>query len=96
MTLCRHATDKAPVKVKFCLNHIQYSIHDVQMKETVKKALNEFKRTHHDSWHEHKLEFDEEQLETLTVCILYSLTLFIRIFCSPESHGFTQLLCLMK
>ncbi|KAH7730239.1 Protein C14C10.5 [Aphelenchoides avenae] len=33
---------------------------------TVKKALNEFKRTHQDCWHEHKLEFNEDQLRVLT------------------------------
>ncbi|KAI1720671.1 proteasome-substrate-size regulator, mid region domain-containing protein [Ditylenchus destructor] len=32
----------------------------------VKKALSEFKRTHQDSWHEHKQEFTEEQLCALT------------------------------
>uniref|UniRef100_A0A915MLI2 Proteasome activator complex subunit 4 C-terminal domain-containing protein n=1 Tax=Meloidogyne javanica TaxID=6303 RepID=A0A915MLI2_MELJA len=28
---------------------------------TVKRALSEFKRTHQDEWHEHKLEFTEDQ-----------------------------------
>jgi len=36
------------------------------IKETVKKALGEFKRTHQDSWHEHRTGFSEEQLEILT------------------------------
>jgi proteasome activator subunit 4 len=33
---------------------------------TVKKALNEFKRTHQDMWAQHKQEFNEDQLAILT------------------------------
>ncbi|MCP9257043.1 Proteasome activator complex subunit 4 [Dirofilaria immitis] len=31
-----------------------------------KKALSEFRRTHQDSWHEHKMQFSEDQLSILT------------------------------
>ncbi|KAL3074330.1 hypothetical protein niasHS_015160 [Heterodera schachtii] len=34
--------------------------------DTVKRALNEFKRTHQDEWHTHKLTFTEDQLLVLT------------------------------
>ncbi len=33
---------------------------------TVKRALQEFKRTHQDNWEEHKTKFTEDQLSTLT------------------------------
>ncbi|VDM97531.1 unnamed protein product [Thelazia callipaeda] len=36
------------------------------IQSTVKKALSEFKRTHHDNWHEHKMQFSEDQLSILT------------------------------
>uniref|UniRef100_A0AAF5RV59 Proteasome activator complex subunit 4 C-terminal domain-containing protein n=1 Tax=Wuchereria bancrofti TaxID=6293 RepID=A0AAF5RV59_WUCBA len=36
------------------------------MQGTVKKALSEFKRTHQDNWHEHKMQFSEDQLSILT------------------------------
>ncbi|KAK6108995.1 hypothetical protein QQG55_34230 [Brugia pahangi] len=36
------------------------------MQDTVKKALSEFKRTHQDNWHEHKMQFSEDQLSILT------------------------------
>lgn len=35
------------------------------IKDTIKKALAEFKRTHQDSWHEHKMAFTEDQLVML-------------------------------
>ncbi|KAF8386338.1 hypothetical protein PRIPAC_75480 [Pristionchus pacificus] len=35
------------------------------IKDTIKKALAEFKRTHQDSWHEHKMLFTEDQLVLL-------------------------------
>ena len=33
---------------------------------SVKKTLQEFKRTHQDNWAEHKLKFSEDQLAVLT------------------------------
>ncbi|XP_047137768.2 proteasome activator complex subunit 4A isoform X1 [Hydra vulgaris] len=33
-----------------------------QIQATVKKALSEFRRTHHDSWHIHRQKFTEDQL----------------------------------
>ncbi|CAG0888612.1 unnamed protein product [Cyprideis torosa] len=33
---------------------------------TVRKTLSNFKRTHHDNWHEHKRKFSDDQLATLT------------------------------
>lgn len=33
---------------------------------TVKKTLSDFKRTHHDCWHEHKERFTDDQLGVLT------------------------------
>ncbi|CAF4873071.1 unnamed protein product, partial [Rotaria sp. Silwood1] len=32
---------------------------------SIKKALSEFRRTHHDSWHEHREKFTEDQLVIL-------------------------------
>ncbi|KAK7103315.1 proteasome activator complex subunit 4B-like [Littorina saxatilis] len=33
---------------------------------TVKKTLSDFRRTHHDNWHDHKLMFTDDQLVVLT------------------------------
>ena len=33
---------------------------------TVKRTLSKFKRTHQDSWHEHKAAFTEDQISQLT------------------------------
>ena len=33
---------------------------------TVKKVLSDFRRTHHDSWNEHKRNFTDDQLVVLT------------------------------
>ncbi|XP_070577632.1 proteasome activator complex subunit 4-like isoform X2 [Ptychodera flava] len=42
-------------------------LHDPQPIEmTVKKTLSDFKRTHHDNWQEHKLQFTDDQLVVLT------------------------------
>ncbi|CAB3398985.1 unnamed protein product [Caenorhabditis bovis] len=35
------------------------------IRETVKRALSEFKRTHQDSWREHETQFNEDQLMVL-------------------------------
>ena len=33
---------------------------------TIKKSLQEFKRTHQDNWQEHKTKFTEDQLYVMT------------------------------
>lgn len=33
---------------------------------TVRKTLSDFRRTHHDNWHEHKQQFTDDQLVVLT------------------------------
>ncbi|CAF1485880.1 unnamed protein product, partial [Rotaria sordida] len=33
--------------------------------KSIKKALSEFRRTHYDSWHEHREKFTEDQLVIL-------------------------------
>jgi proteasome activator subunit 4 len=33
---------------------------------TVKKTLSNFRRTHHDNWHDHKQMFTDDQLVILT------------------------------
>ncbi|UJR17800.1 hypothetical protein I4U23_004699 [Adineta vaga] len=38
----------------------------ILIRESVKYALAEFRRTHHDSWHEHREKFTNEQLVILT------------------------------
>ena len=35
------------------------------MQGTVKKAMSEFRRTHYDSWSEHKQKFTDDQLAVL-------------------------------
>ncbi|CAF4061497.1 unnamed protein product, partial [Rotaria sp. Silwood1] len=35
------------------------------IQKSIKKALSEFRRTHHDSWHEHREKFTEDQLVIL-------------------------------
>jgi len=42
-------------------------IHEVQpISTTIKKTLQDFKRTHQDNWQDHKLKFSEDQLTVLT------------------------------
>ncbi|XP_071784078.1 proteasome activator complex subunit 4-like [Asterias amurensis] len=42
-------------------------LHDPQPIEmTVRKTLSDFRRTHHDNWHEHKQQFTDDQLVVLT------------------------------
>jgi len=42
-------------------------IHEVQpISTTIKKTLQDFKRTHQDNWQDHKLKFSEDQLAVLT------------------------------
>lgn len=36
------------------------------LQTTVKNALSDFRRTHHDNWQEHKQMFTEDQLVILT------------------------------
>ena len=36
------------------------------MPSTIKKSLQEFKRTHQDNWQEHKTKFTEDQLYVMT------------------------------
>ncbi|CAJ0582017.1 unnamed protein product, partial [Mesorhabditis spiculigera] len=50
------------VVMKLC----RHSTDDNPMRDTVKKTMAEFKRTHQDSWHEHKKVFTEDQLSALT------------------------------
>jgi proteasome activator subunit 4 len=44
----------------------QYINDPVPIQGSVRKCLSEFRRTHHDNWQEHKLNFDESQLSILT------------------------------
>ena len=49
------------------LMELQRHLHDPQpVPKTIKKTLQEFKRTHQDNWDEHKLKFTEDQLIVLT------------------------------
>ena len=41
-----------------------YGLMSLQM--TVKKTLSDFRRTHHDNWHDHKQMFTDDQLVVLT------------------------------
>ncbi|CAD6193666.1 unnamed protein product [Caenorhabditis auriculariae] len=49
------------VLMKFC----RYATDRQPIRETVKRALSEFKRTHQDSWREHESQFNEDQLTVL-------------------------------
>lgn len=46
------------------------------IKGTVEKTLNEFKRTHQDSWREHKDRFTDDQLFVMTE-VLISPTYYV-------------------
>ncbi|CAF3800332.1 unnamed protein product [Rotaria sp. Silwood1] len=43
-------------------NH-SYDPHLIQ--KSIKECMSEFRRTHYDSWHEHRTKFTDEQLEML-------------------------------
>ncbi|XP_076815650.1 proteasome activator complex subunit 4A-like [Clavelina lepadiformis] len=42
-------------------------LHDIQpIQGTIKRTLSDFRRTHHDNWHEDKLKFSSDELAVLT------------------------------
>ena len=55
---------------------------------TVKKVMSEFRRTHHDSWTEHKQKFTDDQLAVLTD-LLVSPSYYAQLFelCKLLSNG---------
>ncbi|XP_039254923.2 proteasome activator complex subunit 4-like isoform X1 [Styela clava] len=49
------------------LMQLSNHLHDPQpIESTVKKTFSEFRRTHHDTWHQDKLKFTSDQLSILT------------------------------
>lgn len=40
-------------------------LHYCDLQATVRKTMSEFRRTHHDSWSEHKQKFSDDQLAIL-------------------------------
>ena len=56
-----------PKFVPDILIELEKHLHDPQpIPKTIKKTLQEFKRTHQDNWAEHKLKFTEDQLLVMT------------------------------
>merc|ERR1711981_1308221 len=56
-----------PEMVPDILIELEKHLHDPQpIPKTIKKTLQEFKRTHQDNWAEHKLKFTEDQLLVMT------------------------------
>ena len=56
-----------PKFVPEILIELEKHLHDPQpIPKTIKKTLQEFKRTHQDNWAEHKLKFTEDQLLIMT------------------------------
>ena len=56
-----------PKFVPDILIELEKHLHDPQpIPKTIKKTLQEFKRTHQDNWAEHKLKFTEDQLLIMT------------------------------
>ena len=56
-----------PTFVPDILIELEKHLHDPQpIPKTIKKTLQEFKRTHQDNWAEHKLKFTEDQLLIMT------------------------------
>jgi hypothetical protein len=56
-----------PKFVPDILIELEKHLHDPQpVPKTIKKTLQEFKRTHQDNWTEHKLKFTEDQLIIMT------------------------------
>ncbi|CAF1453615.1 unnamed protein product, partial [Adineta ricciae] len=56
-----------PEHVPDALMDLCEHLHDpILIRESVKYALSEFRRTHHNSWHEHRAKFTEDQLIILT------------------------------
>ncbi|XP_029642324.1 proteasome activator complex subunit 4 [Octopus sinensis] len=58
---------EVPQFVPQLLVDISTHVNDIQpIQLTVKKALSNFRRTHHDNWHDHKQKFTDDQLLVLT------------------------------
>ncbi|CAF1048161.1 unnamed protein product [Adineta steineri] len=55
-----------PIYVPDALMILCEHSHDPDLiRKSIKKCLSEFRRTHHDSWHEHRQQFTEDQLAIL-------------------------------
>ena len=50
----------------FWLGEDQFAYGLMSLQMTVKKTLSDFRRTHHDNWHDHKQMFTDDQLVVLT------------------------------
>lgn len=58
---------EVPEKVPDILMILSDHLNDPQpIPVTIKKTLSNFRRTHHDSWRDHKLKFSDDQLAVLT------------------------------
>ncbi|CAF4269061.1 unnamed protein product, partial [Adineta steineri] len=56
-----------PIYIPDVLMSLCQHSHDPDLiQKSIKQCLSEFRRTHHDSWHEHKEQFIEDQLMILT------------------------------
>ncbi len=65
MLLCEHSYDPDLIQVCCLFFWIIFSLIFLLLKQSIKRALSEFRRTHHDSWHEHREKFTEDQLVIL-------------------------------
>ncbi|CAF1656826.1 unnamed protein product [Rotaria sp. Silwood1] len=55
-----------PIHIPRALMLLCEHSHDPNLiRKSIKNALSEFRRTHHDSWHEHREKFTEDQLVIL-------------------------------
>ena len=50
----------------YCVRYLQMTYCVMYLQMTVKKTLSDFRRTHHDNWHDHKQMFTDDQLVVLT------------------------------
>lgn len=63
-----HLNDPQPVPVSFYKREIVLSFFKLLQcfQATIRKTLQDFKRTHHDNWEVHKLKFTEDELSVLS------------------------------
>ena len=67
MFMSYHLNDPQPIPVRIIRIKLSYLFNNLfLLQATIKKTLANFRRTHLDSWRDHKLKFTDDQLAVIT------------------------------
>ncbi|CAB4058930.1 PSME4 [Lepeophtheirus salmonis] len=90
---------EVPEFVPDILIELETHLHDpTPVPKTIKKTLQEFKRTHQDNWDEHKLKFTDDQLLIMTELLVcsYELTTKTIPWNSPNPIHLNRRICYVR